>query len=423
MFILPVSLIPATRGIFVRLPPFPNAWWTVYFLVIFAAAALLFRFLGFSRRVHRSTFWLFLVPILLLGTWQLISLSWNGQDNYLRLYSFLQSVCMCAAIIGAVSVGSGLSFPHRMRIASGLTILIAFVVFVYVGLSFIFPSLRPSHDYMDRTAEGLGFIRIFGPLGKSTTLNFIILPALGYSLGKVFVPSSTRLLWLLLTLFFVGCIVSTGSRGGILCLATFTLLLLLFGRLRAVAILLPFGVVLAVVIAVVGVPERFRSLHDSARVATYETGWNTYSSSVRNIMFGAGHGALYTKLHDDSTRKMLGEDRWYLLDHRTEYGYSLRNSHSAILRSIFETGPAGFALTMLPLLWLGSRPLSRGFRKAKQPNRMLLRSAWAGCVAVIPYFFLEEFFVSAFWILVIWSIFAVCIAECGDETYAESAPG
>ena len=95
---------------------------------------------------------------------------------YLRWYSLLQTIGMCAAVLGATFLCSGLSFPARVRIAAGLTILVAFVVFVYVGLSFIFPSLRPSHGLVDRSVEGLAFIRVFGPLGRSTTGRWLIVP-------------------------------------------------------------------------------------------------------------------------------------------------------------------------------------------------------------------------------------------------------
>jgi len=411
LFLVPVAFVPATRGFFVHIPPLPQAWWTVYLILLFGAVTLTVRWLGFAQRIARPTRLYLVIPFALLGLWQMVSVLWNGQPVAVRLYSCMQSLAMCSAVLGAVWLCSGLSLEARIRLGTRLTMLIGAIVFVYGGLSFVFPSLRPSSTWMDRTAEGLGFVRIFGPLGRSTTLNFAILPALGFSFGMVFLRPGKRALWILLTLFFTSCILATGSRGGILCLATFGMLLLIWGRSRAVLVLIPIALFLATVVAATGVPERFKSLGDSARLRTYETALYAYSSSPRNVLLGAGHGALYTKLHDDSVRKSMAEDRWLLLDHYSEYGYTLRNSHSAILRSLVETGWPGLLCTLVPLAWLLFRPASRSFRGVAQPYRMFLRSALAGCVALVPYLFFEEFFISAFWIVCIWTVYAVLAAE------------
>ena len=320
MFLLPVSLVPASRGELIYLPPFPTAWWTIYLMMGFGLAATTFRLLAYNRRLNRRTVSVFLLPFLLLGLWQMLSLFWNEQDNLIRKYSLLQALSMCAAVTAAVMLTSGMSFVRRMQIAGGLSVLVGGIVFVYAGLSFLFPSLRPSHAFMDRTSDTLGFIRVFGPLGKPTTLNFIMLPALGVSIGMMFLRGPMKLFWLLLSMFFLMCILGTGSRGGVLCLGTFGMLMLLFAGHRALFVLIPAAIALLALVATVGVPERFRSFEDNARVSTYETGWHAYTRDPGTVVLGRGHGALYTKLHDDTMRKMLGEDRWYLLDHRTEYG-------------------------------------------------------------------------------------------------------
>ena len=416
VFVLPVSLIPSLRGGFFRIPPLPRAWWTVYLVLLFGVVALLFRIIAHSQRLNRSTLRGFAVPFFLLGIWQVVTLLWNGQTLNMQLYSLLQSMSMCAAIVGAVMIVSGLSFSSRVRLASGLTLLVAFVASVYMGLSFLFPHLRPSSAWTERTAAGLGFIRVFGPLGTATTLNFVLLPALGFSFGMTYMRTWSWPLWLLMTLFFIGCVIATGSRGGLVCLATFVVLLMLWVRIRAALLLVPLVLALVSVLAVVGLPERFRSLQDHARTTSYATALRTYTSSSWNVMLGAGHGALYTKLHDDSLRKMLGKDRWYLLDHETDFGYSLRNSHSAVVRTLVETGIPGLVLMLTPLAWLLARPLSRSFRAASHPHRILLRSALAGCAAALPLAVFEELFISAFWVVALWTIYAVCAAEGVDRS-------
>jgi len=416
LFLVPVAFIPASRGTLVEAPPLPRAWWTNYLVILFGVLALLFRLLGHSRAMRRSTLLWFVTPIVLLGCWQVLSVTWNGQSSFLTAYSLMQSLCMVAAVVGAAMTCSGLTLESRVRVLAGLTLLIAAVLFVYAGLSFVFPSLRPSHDMIDRTAAGLGFIRIFGPLGKSTVLNFVILPALGFSIGMVFLRTAGQPYWLTLSVFFVGCIVATGSRGGLLCLASYGALMLLLGGLRALLVLIPFGLALLLIVAVVGIPERFKTFEDNARLATYETALVAYAASPQHALVGTGHGALYTKLHDDSERKRLGKSRWFLLFHTSEYGPTLRNSHSALLRSLVETGPLGLLLTLMPLVWLGLRSLSTRFRSVSRPGRMFLRSSLAGCLAIVPYLLFEEFFITAFWIVVIWTVFVVCVSEGVDDT-------
>lgn len=418
LFIVPVAFTPATRGRLLTIPPFPNAWWTDYLVLLFGLLAVVYRFAIHTRPVQRSTLVWYVAPFVILGVWQMFSTLWDGQPSEYVSYSIMQSVCMCAAIVGAAFLCSGLSLESRVRVLIGLTLLVAVILFVYFGLSFLFPSFRPSHDEIDRTAAGLGFIRVFGPLGKSTVLNFIIVPALGFCVGMSFLRTRARSYWLLLAIYFIGCAVSTGSRGGLLCLASYGALVLIFGGPRALLVLIPIGLALVIVVAAVGIPERFKNFQDNARMETYRTALTAYTASPRNALVGIGHGALYTKLHDDSARKDLDRSRWYLLFQSTEYGRSLRNSHSAILRSLVETGPLGLLLFLVPLAWLAFRPGSLNFRAVTRPGKMFLRSSLAGCLAVLPYLCFEAFFITAFWIVVIWSIYVVCVAEGADRVAA-----
>ena len=47
------------------------------------------------------------------------------------------------------------------------------------------------------------------------------------------------------------------------------------------------------------------------------------------------------------------------------------------------------------------------------------RTVLAGCVAMIPYMFGEEFFISAYWVTLLWVMFAAIGAETVKE---ESIP-
>jgi hypothetical protein len=416
LFLLPVSLVPATWGTFFRIPPLPYIWWTENLLLMFAVVVLALKFLTGSRISLSTRRWL-LTPMLALTLWQIISLVWNERDRDMRLYSFTQSLLMCAAVVAGTLLASGMSTIERLRLARWLTWLVGGVVAVYAGLSLVFPGWRPSYDYADLSTKGLSFIRMYGPLGTSTTLNFVLLPMLGICVGMLFLPQSWKPVWAAAAIFFSGCVVLTGSRGGLLSFAVFCVLLLPSLRLRSVVFLAPVSVILACVIVLVGVPERFREFEDRSRIESYSTALRAWSADPVTIAFGTGHGELYSKLHDDSVRHIYGEDRWFLLDDKTKFGFTLRNSHSAFVRSLAETGIVGFVLQCIPLLWLLGRLL---LPQPGRYNRMLLfgRSVLAGCVAMFAYMAAEEFFITAFWVTVLWIMFVVI----GSETVNEEAP-
>lgn len=411
IFVLPVALIPSTRGTFVNLPFLPPLWWTVYALFVFSLCVFVWRGLVSSLAPDRRTMLHFLAPAALLAVWQCVSLAWNGQDMDLRRYSFIQTAGMMGALSTGALLCSGLPWSARLRVARGVTLMVVFVIAIYAGLSFFHPGLRPSEAWMDRTSEGLGFTRVFGPLGTATTLNFILLPSLGFSFGMAAGYALHRVTWTIVTVFLFLCILATGSRMGILGIACFALVTSLFERGLALKLLVPLGILIVFGIAVLGVPERFQSFQDESRATTYRTAMAAYRADVRHLALGTGHGAMYSKLHDDTMRKLYGRDRWYLLSHETPFGRSLRNSHSAIIRALVETGPIGLMLTMWPLVWVATRAWSSSVRVVPRLERLHLRSMLAGCVATMPLMAVEEYFISAFWIVLLWTVFAVTAAE------------
>lgn len=416
LFLVPVSLLPSTWGTFFHFPLLPYVWWTENALLIFAVIVLAAKFLT-GAKIRTSTIRWLLIPMLLLGLWQTISLAWNDRERDLRLYSFVQSLLMVAAVLAGAMLASGLSWVERLRLARWLVVVLGGIVAVYVGLSVIFPGWRPSYDWVDPSSKGLSFIRLFGPLGTSTTLNFVLLPLLGVCVGMMFLPHAWKPVWGLAALFFSACIVLTGSRGGLMSFAAFCILLLPSLRIRSFVFLVPVSVILVCVVMLFGIPERFRDLQDRSRVDTYTTALRAWSVDPVTVVAGTGHGALYSKLHDDSVRYIYGEDRWYLLEEKTQFGYTLRNSHSAIVRSLAETGIVGFFLQGVTLLWIVGRLLLP--RPGRRDRAMLFgRTVLAGCVAMIPYMAAEEFFISAYWVTLLWIMFVVI----GAETVKEETP-
>lgn len=415
LFLLPVALIPSERGQFLSLPGLPALWWSTALLYLFAASVVAFRWVFYSHPIHRATRRYLLIPIFLLGAWQACSLLWNGRSWDARAYSLVEITGMVAAVSAAAGCVSGLGGQARWNTGKGLTLFVAAVALLYAGLSFLFPSLRPSSAWMDRTTASLGFVRVFGPLGVATTLNFVLVPAMGFALGSFLSGGWSRFFWGCLAITLALTVVATGSRGGLISLAAFAGILVLASRARAAFAIIPIGAILGVVVLAFGIPERFRDFRDEGRMMTYRTAMRAFTANPANIVLGTGHGALYSKLEVDATRRLRGKSRWYLAVEQTPYGNTLRSSHSTMLRTLAEAGPLGLGLLLIPLTWVFHRSVSSRYHRPHEAGNLAARCALAGCAAVIPYMGLEDFFL-AFWPLVIWSMFVVIAAEMLDTT-------
>ena len=411
LFLIPVSLIPSTWGRMVPMPFVGPVWWTDALMLVFAAAAMTLRFVTpLSYRSARTTKRRLLYPFLALGLWQTISVAWNGRESVLKAYSVWESILMCGTVVAAVSLGSGLGEQPRRRLARLVTILLGGIISVYMVLSFIFPSWRPSAASTNLVTPTLGFIRVFGPLGAATALNFILVPALGLSIGALLSKGSVKSWWAGACMFFLFAVLATGSRGGLLCLLGFTLTLVVALGVRSLAIIVPCAALFAIIIVLGGVPERFRSFEDESRAVTYATAWRALTSSPGSIMFGMGHGAMYSRLHDESMRREYGQSQWYLFSERTEFGETLRSSHTALLRTLVESGIVGGIILFGTFGWIALHLLRHASRE-RRPFVAEGKALLAGCAGVIPYMALDEFFVGTPWIVFLWFLYVALGSE------------
>jgi O-antigen ligase len=423
-FLLPKGLVASSWiSNYVPLPFGLYASWADLWSIVFAFTVVLARVLGmFSNGILRSTRRWYLMPILLFGILQTVSLSWNGRPPLERGYSFVQTVLMCAPVLTAVLLVSGLSYANRMKVVCGLILILTFLVLVYLGLSFVFPGLRPSSAWKYRIMPGLGFIRVFGPLAPSTSLNFVLFPALGFTMGMLFVPGRSKVFWGLITFVFFVTIIGTGSRGAVLCMAAFGILILVtLSITKALKVIVPVALIFGAVIFFTGIPERYFTMEDTYRTDTYKTGFRAFSFRPRNVIVGVGHGGLYSLLHDNTLRRLHGKTTWYLKTKDTEFGFTLTNSHSTILQSLIETGIVGFVLLMTALLWVLRRFLGRRYRRCRDPWTMQARLTLAGCAASMVLMITSVFFYHVCWLVFIWSILAVTAAETTAESSWYSA--
>jgi len=62
------------------------------------------------------------------------------------------------------------------------------------------------------------------------------------------------------------------------------------------------------------------------------------------------------------------------------------------------------------------RLLAPSFYRARDRRNILGKAILAGAVAMIPYMALEEFFISAFWIVLLWTMYVVIGVEGIEES-------
>jgi hypothetical protein len=109
-------------------------------------------------------------------------------------------------------------------------------------------------------------------------------------------------------------------------------------------------------------------------------------------------------------RQAYGETRWYLISEKTSFGETLRSSHTALMRTFVETGILGGILLYGMLAAMAFHLLRRGLPECRS-YVIEGKALMAGCVAVIPNMALDEFFVSAPWVLLLWTLYIVLGAE------------
>jgi len=347
-------------------------------------------------------------------------MSWNGQELLYKAYSFVQALMMSVTVLGAVVLISGLSYEKRINITSRLTFILSFVVIVYMGLSFVFPSFRPSSAYMDRSDFTLGFMRVFGPLAPSSTLSFALFPALSYSISRLFVSGKSKLFWGMFVLLFFVATLATGSRAAILGLMMFILVFVLVYKISALKVILPIGILLGLVILIVGIPERYFQFEDNARVETYKTGMRAFTSSPKAILVGAGHGRLYSRLYVLSERARTNANDWFMQSKQTEYGFTIYSSHSTLVRLLAETGLIGFLLFVTVLLWLAWRLFGRRYTRIKNSVMFHGRISLVGCLAGYILMPFDVYIIEYSWLSFIWFIYAICAVETIGEAYQQT---
>ena len=377
--------------------------------IIFILAKVFFiKETSYAKTTRRFLYY----PLCLLIIYELISMTYYG-DNYYTKQLTLRPLYTFSALTGGIMCVSGLWRVQRYNFIRYFIYLFAFTMFVYLGLSFIFPSFRGSSEIVEASAE-LGWIRVYGPLIGAATVGIAVIPAIAWCLSFYMTSSRGKTKWLFLTIFFIAICVLSGSRVavlGVFCLLG--LLSLLFIK-KTIKFIIAMVIIGMIIISVFGIPERFKNLKDTARIETYKTGIRASTSGgIKVFLCGRGHGSFYSNV--GNLLNVSGVQKKVVGVQTTAYGFSLVNSHNTYIQVLVETGLIGFIFLVIPLFWLAHRCFGRKYRRISNPLMVQGRVALLGTIATFFLMAVDAYIVKNFWIIVPWVIFAVCAAETVEE--------
>jgi O-antigen ligase len=225
-----------------------------------------------------------------------------------------------------------------------LVISLTFVGIVYLAESMLGLGLRSDEGV--ETAH-FGIQRLHGPLFGAAYGQFILVPCLGFHMGKLRTGPRKRLSVprLILVLINLVSLLALGSRGALVCLALFFLLYAFtskgmgkkIARLLGMAVL--FGTASLFVFSFAD-SSRLTNMEDHARSTTYEISMKIIESNGVNALLGPGYGSIWAwYLPDVEEGGAKATKRFYIW---TEFGSLLYNPHSIFLMLVTELGVIGF---------------------------------------------------------------------------------
>jgi len=226
-----------------------------------------------------------------------------------------------------------------------LVVSLTVVGFVYLAESMLGLGLRSDEGV--ETAH-FGIQRLHGPLFGAAYGQFMLIPCLGFNIGKLRSGPRRRLSIPRLILVFINLIslLSLGSRGAVLCLAVYFLLYAFtskgmgkkIARLLGMAVL--FGAAALFVFSFAD-SSRLTNMEDHARSTTYEISMKIIESNGVDAILGPGYGSIWAwYLPDVEDGGARATNRFYIW---TEYGSLLYNPHSILLMLVTELGVVGLA--------------------------------------------------------------------------------
>ncbi len=301
------------------------------------------------------------VAVVLYAAW---SVQWSGmnvRDTMAMLYTLIFTVSGC--LLGYYLIAKR-DFQSVGPFLWKLTVFLAAVGLMYTVQSFFSLGLTTAQDYQ---SEQFGIQRVRGPLFGSTTGFFILVPALGFAIQEVVQCQNISLFKVSVIFSLVISIIGSGSRTGLILLAVFFILLILFIKNKKqtrIALTLMIVITLAAFLLFFSKAktDRLQSLEDTTRSDTYLTSFQIIENRSEEInIFGSGYGSYWPWylpdiLEDGATREGV----------LNPYGSLLYHPHSTFLLCIVELGIPGFIY--YAILWIVLfRLLLRNLQQAPFP--------------------------------------------------------
>jgi O-antigen ligase len=380
-------------------------------LILFALVVVGSRILKKNSTFYtKSTKRYYFYPLLALCLLEMISIAWSGAEYQRQM--FMYAVYTLCALLASVLLVSGLYGASRRRFMNNLTGFLAFVLFIYIGLSFFLSGLRVSSRFYETASVGLSWVRVHGPLVSAAAIGFLVIPIAAYCIGAVVGSRKAKLLWFFLSIYFLLVVVLSGSRAGLVGILFFLPLLAVTQRKKVLWVVFPIILLGLAAVMIWGIPERFKNLQDTDRFETYKTGIKAFYSEPSAYLFGRGHGDFYRLSGDIEPAgiSMVERERG-VYSRMSKYGFTLERSHSTYIKVLVETGIVGFSLVVTPLIWLFWRCYASRYRKIVSPEMTRARITLVGIIATFPLMALDHYIIQNFWIFVVWSIYAVTAAE------------
>lgn len=319
--------------------------------------------------------------------------TWTAPPLRFRLVPLLTAWLTMAAAVVSVMVIPAAQRLSRLWWAGWLLVLTSLVAW---------PRAVLVHD-SPRLATGMG---------GSATIHLVFLLCAGLFLGAAWQGHRPR--WSLVgAAAAAGCLLLTGSRSGLLCLATFVVLVLVWLGRRistrlAGAALAAIVVAGAAVITLVPAARHIIVFGDDLRATNLATAWQVFTSDPLTTLVGFGSGRLWPWYAFDA--------RWWAVPWRgqvhTSAGDVLTNPHSVLLGVGVELGVVGLVLVAVLVAVVLARLVSRWRHRSGQGAGTMADGLVLGLVAgfvawAFDFYLFKNYAVSYWWWVCFTAVFAL----------------
>jgi hypothetical protein len=245
------------------------------------------------------------------------------------------------------------------------------------GMGITIDDLRQGVD------RSIGFRRLYGPLGHSTSLGVVLIPVCGYTLYLLKIkPRPTHLFAFTLSTFLI---IATGSRVAVFGYVALLIFSLLSWHSHLAVLILPMIVVFLLLLygRVTGfLPAKLNPLNlsyyvDHRRLLALYTCCNAWLSTPGSLFFGVGYNEL-----------VLITKKWFLsaaglMSHQeivTRYGWLPGGPHSIFNWTVSGTGLIGLLLRCSFIYYFVSSVIWRTGRVLRRRESVVTISVLISCL-------------------------------------------